>query len=124
MSDETPAPEKIPALTLINGSENVPVLFLDGSTGTANVRLIPLKNLGDYLTNIGDINKLVELACGQPEGWSETLHDDSVYLLDETTRRLNDPRIDRYLKRQTMAVEKMVPMTRRVTELTNSLQTR
>ncbi len=117
------------ALAVINGAQPLTVKFKPVPKKDANgaeiigefetpppervlVRLVPLSKAGDYLALVGDLIPFVELACSKPAGWGDTLEDDSVYEIEEIFRKLNDPRFDRYVRRQTEAVGKMTQMAK------------
>jgi hypothetical protein len=118
-------PEKKPlAATIIAGSQPLIVEYREGAKEQVNVILVPLSKAGKYIENAGNFSAFVEMACGKDEGWADTLTDDSAYAVDELFRKLNDPRIDRYVQRQTAAVGTMLKMAEKFGASTTSSLTR
>jgi hypothetical protein len=61
----------------------------------------------------------VAFVCGKPREWADNLTDDSLYELYELGSTLNDPRLDRWLARQTKTVEAMKAPTSKIMALSN-----
>lgn len=101
--------DKIPADVLINGGMEITVTLKTGAKETVKVLLVPLSKASRYVEFIDDLTLFTELVTAKPAGWADTLEDDSVYEIDELAKKLNDPRIDRFLQRQLKTVERMAP---------------
>jgi hypothetical protein len=102
--------QKIPPLVLINGASKILAKFNDGHTEEVVVNLIPISKVIDYLNIIAEPEKFVEFVTGKSPGWADTLTDDSIWEIDELARAMNDPRIDRYARRQKVTVERLKPI--------------
>lgn len=89
-----------------------------GREETVTVRLVGFRNVAKYLTLLGEIAPFIEYGCGKPLGWADTLDDDSVFAVDELIRKLNDDRVDRFIKRQIAAVEKINGSAKQINEAT------
>lgn len=123
-----PNPHELNAEVVINGAQKFTVTYLPDKDGLSKteevmVRLIPVSKIGEYLSKIGVIEQLVELLTGKEAGWADTLSDDSLYAIDSLGRKINDPRLDRYVRRQTEAVSSLAAKAQNLAGLTNSLQT-
>ena len=111
MAEDTPptsaATEPLDSITVINGGVEHDVHFLAKGkpSETVLVKLVPISKIGQYLTSAGDMAKLVELCCGKDAGWADTVDDDSLFAIDTLARKINDPRVGRWLTRQKAAVE-------------------
>lgn len=112
-----PAPEPVSPMTILTGGEQLVAKLRDGTTETVTVRLMTMRELQGYITGIDDISAFVEMACKKPAGWADNLTPDSLFDLDEVTRRLNDPILDRLIQRQVNAVQKMRPMAAKLASL-------
>lgn len=87
----TPQTNGTTDLALVMGGEELDVSYLDGQTERVKVRLMPIKRMGDYLSAIADEEKSIELFCGKPTGWAETLTPVSQLALYSKGQALNLP---------------------------------
>lgn len=110
----SPVPYQIPADVLINGGQNLTVKDIAGNPVEVKVILVPLKKMGTYYEKLGDMNAFVEFVTDKPAGFSETLDDDSVFLIDETATKLNSFRAARFLERQKKIRETVVGTNQRL----------
>jgi len=114
--------EELPSQIITIGGQKLPIKMRDGSTSEVLVGLVEIANIGDYLSNIGDVNRVCEICTGNPIGWSKTVDDESIYEIDEIARKLNDPRVGRWLKRQQAAMSEMMPLAQQAAKANASMK--
>lgn len=128
MPDPAPAPEnpnaaaveKVPVQTNINGGKQITITHFDGTEETVTVRLVPLTLASKYFEHVSEIVDFVALAVDKTAVDVAKWTDDTIFAVDKLARELNDPRFDRWLKRQEEAVLQNV-LTKKVTDLTKYL---
>jgi hypothetical protein len=104
-------------MTILSGGQQHSAVMRDGTTEAVTVRLMTLRELQGYIAGIDDLSSFVEMACAKPKGWSDGVSPDSLFTLDEAARALNDPILDRLIRRQVSAVQKMKTMMQNLTSL-------
>lgn len=76
----------------------------EGNVGYAEqrafVRLVPVREYGQLREVLLDECRMIELVCGQAQGWADTLHPDSHELLVAEINRINHHFFVRWLPRR------------------------
>lgn len=109
--------DKLPAVAVINGAVDQEVKYLSGEREIVKVKLVPISKFDEYLTAKTVLPSFVEYICGKDKGWADTLDDESIYKIEALAKTLNDPRVDRFIKRQQETVNEMQPLVAKVAEL-------
>lgn len=117
--------QQVPASVVIAGGFCLNVIFADGKIAEVKVPLVPLRKAQQYLELQGDPNRLIEacVSCpisGKNENWTDDLTDESLWALDAELRRINDPRFDRWLDRQSKVVANLKPKMESLSKLSGS----
>lgn len=73
------------------------VTLANGQTETVDVRALPLSKMEEFLGAVGDPYEVVKLTT--PYADPDCLHAWSVLDIDEAAQELNNPLVDRLLKR-------------------------
>lgn len=124
-----PTPEAIeiaalPTEVIINGGQSIKARLNNGTTEEVKVKLVPIGKVASYLEKIGDPGAFVDFICGKPKDWSDTVEPDSFMEIDELARKINDPIVARFLKRQQRMMQGIGPMSKGLTAFMNSSATR
>jgi hypothetical protein len=114
--------ENISVAALVSGGEEIAITLADGKREALYVPLVPLRHAMKYVTLMENQSDFIEFACKKPEGWADTLTDDSAYAVDAKVKALNDPRIDRYMERQSVTVASLTPLAKKAKALEKSAQ--
>ncbi|RME73424.1 MAG: hypothetical protein D6781_00410 [Verrucomicrobia bacterium] len=110
-----PAPASTPELTpeqraaAVTGGRELTARHADGSTEVVHVRLLPVRLLGKYQQLAVDEAASVELFCDRPQGWADTLAEESFIEILSVGEELNLDPLSRYLARQTARMQKLNP---------------
>ena len=94
--------------TLFGGAE-LEVNLMAGGTEKVFVRQIPVRLMPEMLANLEDENRLVELFCDRPEGWSDSLAVESFEKVVLEGERLNADFFSRWVQRRLTRQEKVMP---------------
>jgi hypothetical protein len=94
--------------TLFGGMEFEADLAV-GGTEKVFIRQIPIRQMPRMLAALEDENRLVELFCDKPEGWSDTLTVESFEKLVTEGERLNADFFSRWVQRRLTRQEKVMP---------------
>lgn len=94
--------------TLFGGLE-LDATLISGQTEKVFVRQIPIRQMPQMLTALEDENRLVELFCDKPEGWSDTLAVESFEKIVTEGERLNADFFSRWVQRRLTRQEKVMP---------------
>ncbi len=90
----------LPAAVVISGGKPIIVTKRDGSNENVSVRLIKVSEVQKYLELTPTLGAFVEFCTGKPAGWADDLGEDSLFRIDEEARKMNDPFIERWFRRQ------------------------
>lgn len=95
--------DPVSPLSVALGAELRDVLFLDGSKGTASIRLLsePDKDYPEFLRVVDDDQRLAEFVAKQEPGWAATLHPSSLLDVVERGMALNFPLVRRWAEFRT-----------------------
>ncbi|WP_043586668.1 hypothetical protein [Geminisphaera colitermitum] len=108
MSNEnstTPAAPAAPSkMTVVNGGEPFVATMIGGNTEPLTIRLIPIRQMDEYLFRYEDIVGLVALATGKEPEFFDGMDEESLYALNRRVRELNDPRFDRWVSEKAATV--------------------
>ena len=96
------------AETLFGGLEFEATLAA-GGTEKVFIRQIPIRQMPRMLAALEDENRLVELFCDKPEGWSDALTVESFEKLVTEGERLNADFFSRWVQRRLTRQEKVMP---------------
>jgi hypothetical protein len=94
--------------TLFGGIE-LEVSLATGGTEKVFVRQIPVRLMPQMLATLEDENRLVELFCDRPEGWSDNLAVESFEKVILEGERLNADFFSRWVQRRLTRQEKVMP---------------
>jgi hypothetical protein len=94
--------------TLFGGVE-LEVSMVTGGTEKVFVRQIPVRLMQQMLAALEDENRLVELFCDRPEGWSDNLAVESFEKVVLEGERLNADFFSRWVQRRLTRQEKVMP---------------
>jgi hypothetical protein len=94
--------------TLFGGLE-IEVTLVSGGTEKAFIRQIPIRQMPQMLAALEDENRLVELFCDKPEGWSDTLTVESFEKVVTEGEKLNADFFSRWVQRRLTRQEKVMP---------------
>lgn len=109
MSTDTTSPTDDQTL---RGGEEVEVTFAkDGKKQTVLVRQLPISEYGRCQDAFNDEPKLVEIACGRPDGWAMALTPESYTRLAEAMDRQN---ADFFAYFQRHVVRRVMPLVQRL----------
>jgi hypothetical protein len=91
------------------GGRPVVAAYLDGTHETVKVQQLLIRQLPEYLAAIDNENKLVELLCDKPSGWSDNLRIESHEAILAAGEELNSERFFAWLRRRVSRQEQLVP---------------
>ena len=94
--------------TLFGGIE-LEVSLVAGGTEKVFVRQIPVRLMPQMLANLEDENRLVELFCDKPDGWSDSITPESFEKVVLEGERLNSDFFSRWVHRRLTRQEKVMP---------------
>ena len=94
--------------TLFGGLET-DVKLHEGGTLTVFIRQIPIRLMPQMLAALEDENRLVELFCDKPEGWSDGLTPESFEKIITEGERLNADFFSRWVQRRLTRQERVMP---------------
>ncbi len=94
--------------TLFGGLE-VEVALTSGQTEQVFIRQLPIRQMPQMLAALEDENRLVELFCDKPEGWSDGLTVESFEKVVTEGERLNADFFSRWVQRRLTRQEKVMP---------------
>ena len=94
--------------TLFGGAE-LEVVYADGQTEKVFIRQIPVRLMPQMLAALEDENRLVELFCDRPEGWSDSLKPESFEKVVLQGEALNADFFSRWVQRRLTRQEKVMP---------------
>lgn len=94
--------------TLFGGLE-VEVSLTSGQTEQVFIRQIPIRQMPQMLAALEDENRLVELFCDKPEGWSDELTVESFEKVVTEGERLNADFFSRWVQRRLTRQERVMP---------------
>ena len=94
--------------TLFGGQE-VEVSLTSGQTEQVFIRQLPIRQMPQMLAALEDENRLVELFCERPEGWSDGLTVESFEKVVTEGERLNADFFSRWVQRRLTRQEKVMP---------------
>jgi hypothetical protein len=94
--------------TLFGGME-VEVVLTSGQTEQVFIRQLPIRQMPQMLASLEDENRLVELFCDKPEGWSDGLTVESFENVVTEGERLNADFFSRWVQRRLTRQEKVMP---------------
>jgi hypothetical protein len=94
--------------TLFGGAE-IEVHLVAGGTEKVFVRQIPVRLMPQMLANLEDENRLVELFCDKPDGWSDSITPESFEKVVFEGERLNADFFSRWVHRRLTRQEKVMP---------------
>lgn len=95
-----PAEKRLPSDVLLNGGKDIIAIMADGTQRVVKVRVAKLSEAMRYYELIGSLTEFVDWITGQPEGFCDSLDEDSAYAIDTLAKDLNDFRCARFLARQ------------------------
>ncbi len=94
--------------TLFGGLE-VDVALTSGQTERIFIRQIPIRHMPRMLAALEDENRLVELFCDKPEGWSDGLTVESFEKVVTEGERINADFFSRWVQRRLTRQERVMP---------------
>jgi hypothetical protein len=94
--------------TLFGGAD-LEIRLLGGGTENVFIRQIPIRLMPQMLASLEDENRLVELFCDKPEGWSDTLDPESFEKVVTEGERLNADFFSRWVQRRLTRQERVMP---------------
>lgn len=94
--------------TLFGGLE-LDATLISGQTERVFVRQIPIRQMPQMLAALEDENRLMELFCDKPEGWSDSLTVESFEKIVTEGERLNADFFSRWVQRRLTRQEKVMP---------------
>lgn len=94
--------------TLFGGIQ-LEVALVTGGTETVFIRQLPVRLMPQMLASLEDENRLVELFCDRPEGWSDNLAAESFEKVVLEGERLNADFFSRWVQRRLTRQEKVMP---------------
>ena len=94
--------------TLFGGAE-LEVALTAGGKEKAFIRQLPVRLMPQMLASLEDENRLVELFCDKPEGWSDTLDPESFEKVVTEGERLNADFFSRWVQRRLTRQERVMP---------------
>ncbi len=94
--------------TLFGGLE-LDATLISGQTERVFVRQIPIRQMPQMLAALEDENRLVELFCDKPEGWSDSVTVESFEKIVTEGERLNADFFSRWVQRRLTRQEKVMP---------------
>ena len=94
--------------TLFGGQE-IEVSLTSGQTEQVFIRQLPIRQMPQMLAALEDENRLVELFCEKPEGWSDGLTVESFEKVVTEGERLNADFFSRWVQRRLTRQEKVMP---------------
>ena len=94
--------------TLFGGAE-LEVALTAGGKEKAFIRQLPVRLMPQMLACLEDENRLVELFCDKPEGWSDTLDPESFEKVVTEGERLNADFFSRWVQRRLTRQERVMP---------------
>lgn len=90
-------------------NKTIEVTKRDGTTETVEIRELTGRELNKWLEAVGDEGKLVELICGKPEGFADTLTLASYDEVISQGRELNEPYFYKWYQRMLERNERLSP---------------
>ena len=94
--------------TLLGGVE-IEVNLVAGGTEKVFVRQIPVRLMRQMLAYLEDENRLIELFCDRPKGWSDSITVESFEKVVQEGERLNTDFFVRWFQRRLTRQEKVMP---------------
>jgi len=91
--------EKVNELVVLNGGVDVKVSHTEGTSEDVKVRQLPIRQMDRWAELAGNEPALVELYCGKPEGWADTLVNEDYEMIVDLGDQLNRPIFDRWIAR-------------------------
>jgi len=105
----SPASDKVDELITALGGAEIEITYRDGGKETVKVRQIPVRHMDKYLLAIDNEPVAVELFCGKPAGWSDSLTEESFNAIAEKGQDINLPFFGPWLRRRMKRIEVMKP---------------
>lgn len=81
----------------------------DGTTEAIRIQQLPVRMFNQMLALQDDEPALVELYCGKPKGWADTLTMEDYNSVITAADSLNEAPFDSWLKRRLSRSEKLMP---------------
>jgi hypothetical protein len=94
--------------TLFGGAE-LEVDLVAGGTEKVFVRQIPIRLMPQMMAYLENENRLVELFCDRPKGWSDSITVESFEKVVQEGERLNTDFFVRWFQRRLTRQEKVMP---------------
>ena len=94
--------------TLLGGLE-IEVTLTSGNTEQVFLRQLPIRQMPRMLAALEDENRLVELFCDKPDGWSDRLTVESFEQVILKGEALNADFFSRWVQRRLTRQEKVMP---------------
>lgn len=94
--------------TLLGGVDVV-VSLIGGATETVKILQLPIRRFPEFARGLADEPFLVELLCGKPAGWSDTLTRESFTAIVEEGTKINMDFFPQWQERQNKAADILNP---------------
>lgn len=94
--------------TLMGGKE-LTITKLDKTTERVLVRQLPVSAMSRYASCVTDETAMVELFCDKPDGWADTLTNESFEEIIDEGERINEFFFARWRDRQRRRAERISP---------------
>lgn len=91
------------------GASPLEVTLASGDSQQVFVHQLPIRQMPELLAVMDDENRLAELYCQQPQGWSDTLTRESSEAVVIEGERLNGDFFSRWVGRRLARQEKVMP---------------
>ena len=91
------------------GGQELEVALTAGGTEKVFLRQLPVRLMPQMLAALEDENRLVELFCDKPEGWSDALTVESFEKVVTEGETLNADFFSRWVQRRLSRQEKVMP---------------
>jgi hypothetical protein len=101
--------QKTDKMATLLGGTTVTVRKLDGTTEEVKILQLPISKFPEMIGAMDDEIAMVELFCGKPKGWAETLQIDDVERVVIEGERVNKGFFERWFRRKVTRAELMYP---------------
>lgn len=108
-SEQTPSP-----MTVVKGGETFTVELINGVEHDVFVRLVPIRQMGDYLSHYDDMPALIAFVIGEKVEELDKIAEDSLYALGERVRAINDPRFNRWYAERMATMKKFSVLSKKI----------
>lgn len=93
------------------GGTTIEVTYRDGTKESVTVQCLPLRKIPEYLEWVDNEPNCAEKLCNKPEGWADSITDESVFAICDAGAEINHPRLLSWANRQVKKAERLMPMT-------------